>query len=221
LKAGFASIIAAWIAISGSLGVAQSSADSELIAKWDRAPRTRVDIPASGTPVLIVEFADWQCVLCRNLERTYAGIVETINREKLGRVRMVRLDFPFDSSCNSTVPTRLHKAACEAAVAFRIAQARNQGDAMEAWLTSNQTTLTASQVEDHISKTYPGVAFQTEYASRLRDIQQDIDVAAKLTLKSIPVFYINGVREQDPLGRHLDAHEFELVVRHEVTKVER
>ena len=51
-----------------------------------------------------------------------------------GAVRVVMKDFPLESECNSNVATTLHAAACEAAVAVRLAREKKLAEPLEEWL---------------------------------------------------------------------------------------
>ena len=52
-----------------------------------------------------------------------------------GQVAFVNVDYPLESECNQG---GIHSSACEAAVAVRLAKAKNRGPEMEEWLFSNQ-----------------------------------------------------------------------------------
>ena len=76
--------------------------------------------PALGpvsAPVTIVEFTDYQCPHCQNLERSMVKILERYR----GRIRVINKNFPLNSGCNPTLKTRLHPEACLAALAAECA----------------------------------------------------------------------------------------------------
>src|SRR5207302_3348753 len=111
--------------------------------RWFTAqPRVPLIVPAEGAKVLVVKFNDYQCPPCRQSYLGYKGIFAKYEAEHPGAVRLVLKDFPLDSECNQSVrSTGPHPAACEAAVAVRLARAHNRVEAMEEWLFANQPML--------------------------------------------------------------------------------
>ena len=83
------------------------------------ATRVMSLMPPSG--VQIVVFMDYQCPYCRI---THGAIGEALRRlgSKAAAVEVRYKDFPLDASCNQMMSATLHKEACAAAYAVRVAE---------------------------------------------------------------------------------------------------
>ena len=68
-------------------------------------------------PVTLVEFTDYQCPHCQNLEKNMVKILERYR----GRIRLINKNFPLNSDCNPALKTKLHPHACDAALAAECA----------------------------------------------------------------------------------------------------
>ena len=79
-------------------------------------------VPNDGAKVLIVKFADYQCPACGQAYLQYKPIFAKYAASHPGPVKVVMKDYPLSADCNTNVQRTLHPAACEAAVAVRLAQ---------------------------------------------------------------------------------------------------
>ena len=167
---------------------------SELERFLASAPRVPLVIPAEGAKVLIVKFNDFQCPACGHSYLTYKPILAKYEAEHPGAVRVVLKDYPLNSQCNLDLTTPMHPAACEAAVAVRLAKAHNREEAMEEWLYTHQPSLTPATVRQAAREIGQVTDFDTKYASTLELVKGDIALGHQLQVRSTPTFFINGVK---------------------------
>lgn len=158
------------------------------------APRTPLIIPNEGAKVLIVKFNDYQCPACGQSYFNYKPILAKYHASHPGAVRLVMKDYPLNSACNPNVPTSLHPAACEAAVAVRLARLHNKGEAMEEWLYSHQTNLTPAAVRQAALDVGGVPDFDAKYATTLDLVKGDIGLGKQLGVRQTPTFFLNGVK---------------------------
>jgi len=170
---------------------------SEFERFWSAQPRADSRLTDVEAPVVIVKFNDYQCPACAQTHLVYEPIFAKYESSYPGSVRLVTRDFPLDPSCNDSSPNGPHGAACDAAVAVRLA--RRVGDAeaqrVEEWLYENQETLdqetiTAALLE--LTGVDPG-AFEMQRAGVIDEIKVDIAVGVALPVEATPTFVINGV----------------------------
>jgi protein-disulfide isomerase len=148
-----------------------------------------------------VDFSDFQCPFCRQAFYAYKPILQKYEAQQPGAVKFVLKDYPLDSECNVNVAGGgPHPSACEAAVAVRLAQARNRMDAMEEWLFSNQPTLTPPVVRQAARDIGQVTDFDAKYASTLELVKGDIGLGRQLGVKSTPTLFINGVKFEGVLA---------------------
>src|SRR5205823_368437 len=110
---------------SGGPGTASTpTADqrSELEQFMATATRIPLIIPRDGAKVLIVKFNDFQCPACGHSYLAYKPIFAKYEAEHPGQVKVVLKDYPLNRDCNDAIGQTIHPAACDAAVAVRLAQ---------------------------------------------------------------------------------------------------
>src|SRR5216684_806362 len=117
---------------------------SEFERWYASQPRVPLIIPAEGAKVLIVKFNDFQCPACGQSYLQYKPIFAKYEAEHPGAVKLVLKDYPLNRDCNDGLPQTIHPAACEAAVAVRLAGTKR--DAMEEWLYTHQPAQTPPSV---------------------------------------------------------------------------
>ena len=180
---------------AGPCGADVGLSSSPSSSGWYLAlPTVNPGIPAEGAAVLIVKFNDYQCPPCRQTYENYKSILAKYRTSHPGAVRFVTKDFPLDPECNFNAPGGGHLAACEAAVAVRLAEKQNRREAMEDWLFANQPTLTPDTVKEG-ARTVGGINvsdFNAQYASVLPLVKADIAAGGALGVRSTPTFFING-----------------------------
>jgi uncharacterized membrane protein len=172
--------------------------------QWYAAqPRVALDIPADGAHVLIVKFNDYQCPPCRQTNMEYEPILAKFEAARPGAVRLVLRDFPLESECNSGVAGDLHAAACEAAVAVRLARERGTAARLEEWLFANQAGLTPGRVEEAAREVGQVTDFAERYPAVLEEVKADIALGRALGVRATPTFFVNGAMIQGGLPPHL------------------
>ena len=179
---------------AGAEPVASQEQRSELERFLASAPRVPLVVPAEGAKVLIVKFNDFQCPACGHSYLTYKPILAKYEAEHPGAVRVVLKDYPLNSQCNLDLTTPMHPAACEAAVAVRLAKAHNREEAMEEWLYTHQPTMTPAAVRQAARDIGQITDFDAKYASTLELVKGDVALGHQLQVRSTPTFFINGVK---------------------------
>jgi protein-disulfide isomerase len=125
---------------------------------------------------------------------SYKPIIAKYQGQYPGKVKFVTKDYPLEPECNSNAPSGQHLAACEAAVAVRLARAKKRGEAMEEWLFQNQGQMTPDLVREGVKGVAGVTDFDAQYASQLELVKGDIALGALLQVKGTPTFFVNGVR---------------------------
>jgi protein-disulfide isomerase len=141
-------------------------------------------------PVLVEVFIDWQCPTCVHLE--YPAVIARYEAHQPGAVKYVLRDYPLSSRCNPHVPSELHPAACDAAIAMRVARERGKADELADWLISNQPTLTPQTVRAKAASLLGVMDFDAEYAKRLPEVTRDIEDGTARHITFTPSVFING-----------------------------
>jgi len=167
--------------------------------RWYAAqPRVPLVIPSDGAKVLVVKFNDFQCPACGQSYLQYKPIFAKYAAEKPGEVKMVLKDYPLNRDCNDNVTQTLHPAACDAAVAVRLAPPAKLV-AMEEWLYTHQPEMTSPSVRQ-AAKDVAGVTdLEAKFAPTLAGVKSDIALGKQLQVRSTPTFFINGVKIEGAL----------------------
>jgi uncharacterized membrane protein/protein-disulfide isomerase len=163
--------------------------------KWLASqPRETVIVPTDGAAVVIVKFNDYQCPPCRQTYMEYKPILAKWAKQAPGKVKFVTKDFALERECNAVVSSDVHPAACEAAVAVRLAREKGKGEAMEEWIFANQPSLTPEAVRQ-AARDVGGVQdMDARYAATLNLVKGDTAQGAQLKVNSTPTFFMNGMR---------------------------
>ena len=170
---------------------------SEFERFWNAQPRADSRLIDDDTPVVVVKFNDYQCPACAQTHLLYDPIFTKYESSHPGSVRLMTRDFPLDPDCNDSSPSGPHGAACDAAVAVRLARrvADAEGRRMEEWLYANQEVLGRDTVTAALSET-AGIdagEFERRRASVIDEIRADIAIGVALPVEATPTFVINGV----------------------------
>lgn len=158
---------------------------------------------ASGAPVTIVKFNDYQCPPCGQTFREYKPILAKLQQQHPGKIAFITRDFPLDPECNSLGGG--HLAACEAAVAVRLAREKGRADAMEDWLFANQPSLTPDSVRQGVSSIAGVGDFEARYPKTLELVRGDIAQGQQLGVRGTPTFFMNGIRLPNLRGEFFEA----------------
>lgn len=170
------------------------------------------DAPVLGNanaPVTIVEYADFECPVCRNLHDVLRGILPNY----AGKVRLVFKDFPID---------QVHPWARTAAIAGRCAYRQKQEDFWKLYdlIYDNQELISAeaawTKMMDYAAQTgLDTEAFKSCMASPDATAAVNASRANGETLEvtSTPTVFVNGRRL---VGS--DAHLLEQYINYELAK---
>ncbi|RZA25438.1 MAG: hypothetical protein EOP10_06880 [Proteobacteria bacterium] len=167
------------------------------------SPSVKIDLSAysglgedfhKGSPdakVKIVEFADFQCPACSHASKA----LKQVHAEFGDKILVVFKNFPLDSSCNSSVQTKMHAHACTAARLARCAGTAGKFWPMHDRLFENQssideTSLTAWAKELGLSDAQ--IKECKESKDVLAKIQDDARQASEAGLQGTPTLFING-----------------------------
>jgi uncharacterized membrane protein/protein-disulfide isomerase len=167
---------------------------SELQRFMSTSPRVPLIVPAEGAKVLVVKFNDFECPACGQSYLQYKPILAKYQTSNPGAVRVVLKDYPLNPACNPGVAQLMHPAACDAAVAVRLARKNNREEAMEDWLYTHQTGMSSASVKQ-AAKDIGGITdFDAQYASTIASVKADAALGKQLGIRSTPTFFINGVK---------------------------
>jgi uncharacterized membrane protein/protein-disulfide isomerase len=190
----------------GTLRVAQAQQQatddqrSEFERWYTSQPRVTVPVPADGAAVVIVKFTDVQCPSCGATYFSDKPVVARYQSQYPGAIKYVVKDYPLQPECNSHVPRPMHLAACDAAVAIRLARQAGKGSELEDWLYTNQTSLSPASVRQ-AARTIGGVQdFEAQYPKVLESVRADVALGHTLNVQKTPTFFINGVKVEGGLA---------------------
>ena len=186
---------------------------SQFTAWMDVQPRENLGIPANGAKVVVVKFNDYQCPACRQAYLAYRSLQQSMETKYPGQVAFVNVDYPLESECNQG---GIHSAACEAAVAVRLAKAKNRGPEMEAWLFGNQDGLTRDRVKEGLNEVAQVTDFDDKYSEVLNAVRADAQLGQKVQITGTPTFFINGIR----IGSTLRPAYMEAAIEHELQRAQ-
>jgi uncharacterized membrane protein/protein-disulfide isomerase len=168
-------------------------------------PRVPIIAPSDGAAVVIVKFNDYQCPPCRQTYMEYKTVFAKWAQSAPGKVKYMTRDYPLEPQCNQFVPQELHPAACEAAVAVRLAREKGKAEAMEEWIFANQPSLTPDLVKQGV-RTVAGVTdFDARFPTTLQLVKADIAMGNQLKVTGTPTFFMNGIRLPGLRAEFLDA----------------
>jgi uncharacterized membrane protein/protein-disulfide isomerase len=182
-----------------ALPVPTQDQTSEFQRWYSSQPRVPLVVPAEGAKVLVVKFNDFQCPACGQSYLQYKPIFAKFEAERPGAVKLVLKDYPLNRDCNDGLGQTIHSAACEAAVAVRLAGAHNKTEAMEEWLYTHQPAMTPPSVRQAAHDIGQITDFDAKYQSTLSLVKGDVALGRQLGIKSTPTFFINGVKVEGAL----------------------
>lgn len=148
---------------------------------------------ATGAPITIVEFSDYQCPYCRSAHLGLDGIVSA----DPGQVQVIHRNFPLNADCNPAIQSRGHAVACEAAVASECAtrQGNEKGAAFSHLLFLHQDDLPTADFEAYAKEA--GLDLDSYRACVQSDdakeaVAKDVQAGLDAGVESTPTLYING-----------------------------
>lgn len=190
-------------------GPAAPALTADQIAQFEaylaQQPRVPLVVPSDGAAVVVVKFNDYQCPPCRQTYLEYKSVFAKWAKQSPGKVRYVTRDYPLERQCNAFVNQELHPAACEAAVAVRLAREKGKAEAMEEWVFANQPSLTPESVKAAVATVAGVTDFDARFAATLELVKADIAQGAGLKVSGTPTFFMNGMRLPGLRAEYFDA----------------
>ncbi len=152
----------------------------------------RYDVPVDDDPVLgnpkapitIIEFSDYQCPYCQQWNQQVLSKIESTYGDK---IRLVYRDFPLES---------IHPEAFPAAEAANCAGEQDKYFDYHNLLFSGALQLGRSTYEAYAKQLKLDMTGFTKCLDEHRyktEVQNDLDYAANLGVRSTPTFFINGL----------------------------
>jgi protein-disulfide isomerase len=187
---------------------------AELHDWLDRQPRVPEAMPQGGAKVLLMKFNDYQCPSCRQAWILYQDIIAKYEAAYPGAFAYESRDFPLELECG--IGNAGHAAACEAAVAVRMAREKNLDKQLEATLFERQSmSMTRDDVKAALKEVtqITDSEFDSRYAQLLEAVRADVQLGQKLNVTGTPTFFLNGIR----LGGFRPA-AFDAVIAYELRK---
>ena len=223
--------------MSGTQGTSAPAAQASPVASdleqaftkaWWLQNRVDLGVPADGAKVVVVKFIDWQCPTCKLMYLQYKPIFDRLAQSHPGMVKEVIKDLPLTQKCNFSLSRDIHQAACEAAVAGRIARDKGKYAEFVNWIFAtvpDQQALTPKDFKDKITELtgLSAADFDKEYAARIDSIKRDVADANVLSVTGTPTYYVNGVLARTDAGpgqpgSNMSPSLFELAIKLELNK---
>jgi uncharacterized membrane protein/protein-disulfide isomerase len=167
---------------------------TELHAWLDRQPTVPEAMPQGDVKVLLLKFNDYQCPSCRQAYMLYNDIITKYEAAYPGVFRYESRDFPLEPECGAG---GVHGAACEAAVAVRLAREKNLDKKLEAVLFDRQSmSMTRDDVKAVLREvtSISDAEFDSRYPKLLEEVREDVQLGQKVGVSGTPTFFINGIK---------------------------
>jgi uncharacterized membrane protein/protein-disulfide isomerase len=177
----------------------------------DAQPRVDGALATGGAKVLVMKFNDYQCPACRQTWALYKGIIAKYEASHPDAFRYETRDFPLESECGLG---GAHGAACEAAVAVRMAREKGRDRELEQALFDRQSpSMTRDDVKAALQEVAQVGDFDARYQKVLEEVRADAQLGSKLGVTGTPTFFINGIRISSLRPAYFDA-----AIAHELRK---
>jgi protein-disulfide isomerase len=197
--------------VSAESNAAIATAPSETlspdqIAEWDKwldaQSRAQEVLPSGPVKVLLVKFNDYQCPACRQTWAEYRGMIARYEQTYPGVFKFEYRDFPLEAECGFG---GVHGAACEAAVAVRLARAKNKDVQLGEYFYEHQPEMSRDEVKQALRDIAQINDFDEQYSKVLPAVRADAELGKKLGVEGTPTFFINGIKVPSLRPAYLDA----------------
>jgi uncharacterized membrane protein/protein-disulfide isomerase len=184
--------------------------DQSQLAEWHKWIDAQPRVPAvaaltpPGVKVHVVKFNDYQCPACRMTYFAYKDIFAKYEASNPQEFRYESRDFPLEAECGLG---GAHPSACEAAVAVRLARAKDPESAkrLENWLFERQESLSRDLAKQGLSEIAQVNSYDADYPKTLEAIRADVKLGTSVGVDGTPAFFVNGVRVSSLRPSYLDA----------------
>jgi len=175
--------------------------------KWiDAQPRVPqvVALTPPGVKVFVVKFNDYQCPACRMTYFAYKDIFAKYEASNPQDFRFETRDFPLNTKCGVGMA---HAYACEAAVAVRLAKAKDpeKGKQLENWLFERQDSFSVDLIKRGLSEIAQVNSFDADYPKTIEAVRADVKLGTSVGVNGTPTFFVNGIRVNSLRPGYLDA----------------
>jgi uncharacterized membrane protein/protein-disulfide isomerase len=179
----------------------------EELHKWIDAQPKVPEVAAlqpQGVKVYIVKFNDYQCPACRMTYFAYKDLVAKYEASNPQDFRYETRDFPLNSKCGAGMA---HAFACEAAVAVRLAKAKDpaKGKELENWLFERQDSFSVDLIKRGLSEIAQVNSFDADYPKTIEAVRADVKLGTSVGVNGTPTFFLNGIRINSLRPAALDA----------------
>jgi len=165
------------------------------------------DDPSRGpddAPVTIVEFADYNCGYCRKI---YPTLVELLEEDYEGKVRLVYRDYPLSGGNGGLEPTVAANCADQQGKYWEM------HDALMRKGNYSETALLAYAAEIGLeAEAFQACAANVDAA--LPEIMNDFQHGREVGVSGTPAFFVNGI----PLSGAVPKEQFVAVIEKELKK---
>jgi uncharacterized membrane protein/protein-disulfide isomerase len=197
-------------ALQTAAAVPLETLDQSQLEEWHkwldaqpRVPEVQALIPA-GVKVFVLKFNDYQCPACRMTYFAYKDIFAKYEASNPGDFRFETRDFPLNSKCGVG---GAHPFSCEAAVAVRLAKAKDEarGKQLETWLFERQDSLSPDLVKQGLAEIAQVNSYDADDPKTIEAIRADAQLGSKVGVTGTPTFFVNGIRVGSLRPAYLDA----------------
>jgi protein-disulfide isomerase len=189
--------------------VVMDTLTAEQLAEWkqwlDSQPRVEGAGASGDVKVLVMKFNDYQCPACKMTYSLYRDLFTKWEAKHPGVFKYESRDFPLEAECGAGGN---HSAACEAAVAVRLAREKGRDKQLEALVFDRQSfSLTRGDIVDMLEEVaqVPESEYDARYASLVEAVRADSQLGTKLGVTGTPTFYLNGIRMPTIRPAHFEA----------------
>lgn len=168
---------------------------TDILAEWERSPEETFSNPlfkkgAENPKFTIVEFADFQCIHCKNASHPLESFVKS-----RPDIQLQFFSFPLDATCNPAITHGGNGRSCTLAKAVYCAEKQGHGWKAHAWIFERFGSDANSEFEkmsqdlglDHATLT---TCIQSEEASKY--ITENAKLGEKVKVQGTPTVFVNG-----------------------------
>lgn len=144
-----------------------------------------------NAPITIHEFSDFQCPFCKR----GAVMMNQLLARYEGKIRVIFMPFPLDTSCNRLVTHAMHPVACELARAAFCADREGKFRTVYEKFFEDQEELKAGSAKKisnalGVNEATFAACLDSEAAKKM--VSLSIEEGIKFKVGSTPTFFING-----------------------------
>jgi uncharacterized membrane protein/protein-disulfide isomerase len=190
--------------------VPMETLDQAQLDEWHRWIDAQPKVPEvvaltpPGVKVYVVKFNDYQCPACRMTYFAYKDLFAKYETSNPQDFRYETRDFPLNTKCGVGMA---HAFACEAAVAVRLARAKDpaKGKELENWLFERQDSFSLPLIKQGLSEIAQVNSFDADYPKTIEAVRADVKLGQAVGVNGTPTFFVNGIRVNSLRPSYLNA----------------